>query len=281
VIVGSWRRLPDNVRHLLVLVLLAVEKFRQVQGSECALCEQPRRLCLSHVIPEFMYASLYDEKHRFWQLSSLPHRRNRQLQKGFRERLLCGDCEQRFGRWERYARDVFFGGAATQPVQTETGLLFSGLEYKRLKLFLLSLIWRLGVTSVHQLRGISLGPYEEVLRSRLLAEDPGAYTSFPALVTALTFNRKHISDLIVPPHHTRVHGQRVWTVVICGFLFYFFVSGNPPAPAICRGCLNENGCFPVHISDIREIEGLKRWGLEIAAAERERQAKGDRPEKAQ
>lgn len=157
--------------------------------SVCRLCKQPRQLCSSHIIPEFMYRPLYDEKHRFWQLSSFPQRPNRKFQKGFRELLLCADCEQRFSRFERYARDVFFGNATSQPVQIETGLLFSRLRYKPLKLFFLSLIWRLAVTSVSQLKGISLGQYEELLRYRLVEGDAGAYWEFPALVTALTFNR--------------------------------------------------------------------------------------------
>jgi hypothetical protein len=240
-------------------------------SGTCALCREERPLRKSHVIPEFMFGPLYDEKHRFHGVSNISTKPNQIFQKGPREKLLCDNCERQVSRYESYASDVFFGNAATQPVPTPTGLLFTGLDYKPLKLFFISVLWRLGTTSITHLKGAELGPHQERVRSLLCADDPADYLTFPAMVTALMFDRQHIADLIVPPLHSRVEGRRVWAVVVSGFLFHFFVSNRQPPQNVWGGFLQENGNFPLHLTDIRQVAYLQKWGREIAAAETARQ----------
>src|SRR6266571_3001332 len=234
---------------------------------ECALCREERPLRRSHVIPEFMFDPLYDEKHRFYGVSNIPTKPNQIFQKGPREKLLCDTCEQRMSRYESYASDVFFGNAATQPLRTPTGFLFTRLDYKPLKLFFMSILWRLGTTSIPQLKGAELGRHQERVRLLLCGDDPADYLTFPAMVTALTFEQRHMPSLIVPPLHSRVEGRRVWAVVISGFLFHFFVSNRQPPQNVWGGFLQEDGTFTIHLTDIREVAYLQKWGREIAAAE--------------
>jgi hypothetical protein len=217
-----------------------------------------------------MFRPLYDKKHRFWGVSNIPTKPNRIFQKGPREKLLCNECEQRLSRYESYASDVFFGNAATKPMPTRTGLLFTGVIYKPLKLFFMSLLWRLGTTSIRELKGAELGRHQERIRSLIAADDPADFLTFPGMVTALTFERKHIPGLIVPPLHARIEGRRVWAVVITGYLFHFVVSNRKPEERFWGGFLQENGNFPLHISEIRNVAYLQKWGSEIAAAERAR-----------
>ena len=151
----------------------------------CALCHKNRTLRRSHIVPEFMYQAMYDPKHRFQGLSSVPSARARLYQKGLRQELLCEQCEQQFGRYESYATQVFYGGVSVVGQRRGNKLLLSSLDYKRLKLFFLSLLWRFGVTSIDVFRGADLGPHSEKLRKMLLVEDPGD-GSRTCLVTAVT-----------------------------------------------------------------------------------------------
>jgi hypothetical protein len=146
--------------------------------------------------------------------------------------------------------------------------VFSNLEYKPLKLFLMSLLWRLCVTSIPQYKGAVLGPHLERLRLLILADDPGDYLTFPAVVTGLTFDRLHIPGLIIPsPFRTRIEGRWVWGFVVTGFLFCFFVSNRQPSSSFWAGFLQSSGHFPLHVTDIRKVPFLQHWGAEIAAAE--------------
>ena len=106
----------------------------------CALCNRELPLRNSHIVPEFLYKTLYDSKHRFHQISTTPEKRNEFLQKGLREPLLCDSCEQRLSDFERYASMVLNGGVGIGIQQRGKDVLLSGLDYKKLKLFQLSIL---------------------------------------------------------------------------------------------------------------------------------------------
>jgi len=58
----------------------------------CPLCQKEKPLVQSHVIPEFLYRPLYDEKHRAIEAKLVPKGFN-YLQKAYREPLPCSECE--------------------------------------------------------------------------------------------------------------------------------------------------------------------------------------------
>jgi hypothetical protein len=240
--------------------------------NPCALCLQPKPLCRSHIVPEFMHVGMYDDKHRFFGLSSTPERPVRFFQKGLREQLLCDDCEQQFSYYEHYASRVFYGKEVqVQPV--EIGMLLSGLDYPRLKLFLLSLLWRFSVTKLEHLKGAQLGPHAERLRQMLIDEDPGRQLVYPCMITAVVHDRKHVSDLIVPPMTTHVDRQHVWNLVVAGFLMSFFVGKGSPPETLNPLFLQEGGTLVVPIRELRDIDFLHKFSLEIGAAQRARRAR--------
>jgi hypothetical protein len=115
-----------------------------------------------------MHGEMYDAKHRFFGISSIVSKPNKLFQKGLREELLCADCERHIGRYESYASRVFYGTPKINVSPVPGGLLLNGLDYKMLKLFFLSLLWRFAITKIEQYKGADLGPYTEKLRERIL-----------------------------------------------------------------------------------------------------------------
>jgi hypothetical protein len=216
-----------------------------------------------------MHAGMYDDKHRFFGLSSTPERPVRLFQKGLREQLLCDHCEQQLSRYENYASRVFYGkDIQVQPV--EIGMLLSGLDYRRLKLFLLSLLWRFSVTKLEHLKGADLGPHAESIRQMLVHEDPGGQLAYPCMITAVVHDRKHVSDLTVPPMTARVDQQHVWNIVVAGFLMSFFVGQGAPPETLHPLFLQEAGTLVVAIRQLQDIDFLYEFSLEMGAAQRKR-----------
>ena len=235
----------------------------------CALCLADAPLRLSHIVPEFLHRDMYDEKHRFFGLSSTPEKAIRQFQKGLREELLCGKCEQTLAGYERYGSRVLYHDSLDGTlIGNVVGL--RSLDYRSLKLFFLSLLWRFGVTSLEIFQSTKLGPHQEELRRMIHEGDPGEALKYPCLLSAVMFNRKHVSDLIVPPSVGRVEGQRVWQIIVGGFLMSFFVvSHNPPA-SLHALFLQEDGTFNMQIREMREIDFLYEFTREMAIAQRQR-----------
>jgi hypothetical protein len=73
------------------------------EGS-CKLCMSAGPLRRSHIVPEFLYKPLYDQKHSFSGIADSG--RLSTLQIGLRERMLCQDCEARLQKWEDKAARV-------------------------------------------------------------------------------------------------------------------------------------------------------------------------------
>ena len=140
-------------------------------SSVCALCQREKPLVRSHVIPEFLYREMYDDKHRFHVISTNAPGKHKLLQKGVRERLLCRDCENVLSISERYVNLVFTGKL---PVKTHrSGQLYEiqGLDYRKFRLFGLSVLWRASVASHRFFRAVNLGPHESAIRQMILAQE--------------------------------------------------------------------------------------------------------------
>jgi hypothetical protein len=142
-----------------------------------------------------------------------------------------------------------------------------GLDYRRLKLFMLSLLWRFTVTTLRQFRGVNLGSDSERLRQMLIAENPGHPLDYPCLITAVVSEGEHFDDAIVRPSLARIGTHNVWRIVVPGFIFKFFVSPRPAVEVPSRLFLQNNGSLTIMIREITTIEFLCQDIREIVEAQ--------------
>lgn len=230
----------------------------------CALCLKDAELRRSHIIPEFLYKSLYDEKHRLRVLSVIPHQPNRREQKGLRERLLCDTCEQRFSVWETYASLVLTGGVPLTYRQEENIVHISGLDYHQFKLFQLSVLWRAGISSLQFFEKVKLGNHAEELRRLLLASDPGEPTRYGCFMFGLKQNQKAFTDVIMQPEKIRFHGHTAYRFVFGGFLWAMLVSSHGVGAPLNQCTLSASGKTILLIRNACEMEPLVNFSVELS-----------------
>jgi len=209
----------------------------------CALCQQDGPLRNSHVIPEWVYEPLYDEKHRFHILSADPTRPSWPEQKGLRERLLCDDCETKLSVWEGYARNLLSGDIGTTSKRSGDLVWVYGADYAPFKLFQLSILWRAGVSSLPIFSRVQLGPHQERLRARLLAGSPGKPTEYGCALYALTTPEGIDRGLIVQPTLAKIDGVHAYHFVFGGLIWLYFVSSHAPKRAASDAFIQCNGRF--------------------------------------
>jgi len=224
----------------------------------CKLCKRARKLCRSHIVPEFFYKEIYDDKGRFFLRKA--GKTGRQEQKGIREFLLCDECEGHLSKFEKYGREVIFGGEEISGRRVPRAVLLSELDYTKLKVFLNSILWRMSVASGPMWEHVRLGPHEEKLREQILDGIPGNELDIPVLCTAPLFENQLLPDLILQPDFVRGHQGRYYRIVVGGYIFSFYVS----APAsnwpeeLREATLKEDGNWIILIKDIHEIEFLMK-----------------------
>ena len=83
-----------------------IKRTNNISISTCALCRQSDDLLQSHIVPQFVWDWLKRSSGTgFFRIGLAPNRRE---QDGFKERLLCGDCERLFSGWEKQVAENIF-----------------------------------------------------------------------------------------------------------------------------------------------------------------------------
>jgi hypothetical protein len=206
----------------------------------CALCKLDRQLRNSHVVPEFFYKPVYDEKHRTQLLSG--DGSCRVLQKGLRKRLLCGDCEQLIQEFEDYFARYWYQGHPIPERVEDNEVLLKGVDYRRVKLLLLSIAWRASVSGLPVFASARLGPHEESIRNMIFKGDPRTSEDYRVYVGLIIDPQTHAlwDKIILLPLRIRVDGHWASRMVFGGASWTVITSGHQ-MPRLHGRVLTETG----------------------------------------
>jgi len=238
----------------------------------CALCKSNSPLRDSHIIPEFLYKELYDKLHRFHIIPFDASEPEHFKQKGLYEKLLCEACEQKFSVWEKYAKEAFCEGTGITIEQSGELFKLSNLDYRQFRLFLLSLLWRMGVSSQDFFKLVNLGSeHEEILRRTLLNENPLEPLQYPCLMSIVHNNGKlPFNQLSTQPMHMKSDGKHCYCVVISGMLFQFYVTSHSLPAIFAHACISKKNEMRIVINEVQKIPFLAEYVSNIGNAVRAR-----------
>ena len=235
--------------------------------GNCKLClDQAVELRHSHIISEFNYEPCYDEKHRFFRLSTKGPKNKVFEQKGHREYLLCQKCETRLSRWEDYAKGILVDGGLSAATRFDWGFEFRGVNYEQFKLYLLSILWRMGASTLEMFGAVKLGRHEEVLRRALMAGDPLDEHVYPVLFVGVTLNGRFLSDFIVPPSPAKDNGIHLYRTVISGILYTFCVGSHRISGDMEVFAIKRDGVLKLPIMEATGIPYLYDYFREVHTA---------------
>lgn len=230
--------------------------------GECALCGEQAQLRRSHLIPELLHRPLYDEKNR---MLMFEHAATSALllQKGFRESLLCDSCEQRMHVYEDFF-DKRWRRALPDPIPQQPFAL--QIEYRRTKLFILSILWRVSVSKLEVYDKYSLGPHEERIRQMLLNDDPGTRFQYPVIGGAiLKPDDGHMLDsLMLAPIKLKVEGHWATRMIAAGVAWTVFTTSHSLPEYFDSMVFNEAGVLPLYSTTADKV--VDRIGLRDAVA---------------
>jgi len=178
------------------------------------------------------------------------------LQKGIREHLLCSDCEQRIGKYEKYFCRVWYEKPLVPAHFAERLNWVSGLDYAKFKLFHLSVLWRMSVSSLDEFKAASLGSHSERIRQMLLTDNAGTQNDYSLWASAIVDDGNNLLHIVAPPRLSRYEGQRVCYSAYAGCQWHFFVS-NDSSRFLKGCCLKTDGTLPLVSFPFRETNSVK------------------------
>lgn len=215
--------------------------------SICHLCKEEKQLRNSHIVPEFLYEDLYNDKGHLVGVNGVGPKGRRLLQKGIREPLLCESCEQHINEYcEKPFRAQWFN---TSPIPTtwSPNTIYSGhFDYSSFKLFHLSVLFRASVSSLGTYRAISLGPHEERIRKLILSRDPGPTWQYLIFGHAVVHDKTwSLVRIISAPERINFNDHRCYGMMYGGVYWYFYISSHRNRELERIG-LQRDGHMPLH-----------------------------------
>lgn len=243
----------------------------------CRLCEAQSVLRASHILSKFLYRdSGVIGAHRKFDVLCETHPDLTRLnqQDGFKEHLLCGECEStRLAPLERYAQQEFFGSRSPFRHFARVGYEWKGLDYKRMKLFTVSLLWRMSISSLPWFSHVKVGDkHERILRQMLLAGDPREAWRYGCQIGFLLYGGKPLGNpfagLFAQPRRIPFRIVR-YRSVIAGMVWLMYVNSQAPHDGK-EGFLSCSGTWMVPAIEANDIPFLREGFEDLRTRESER-----------
>ncbi|MBL8997623.1 MAG: hypothetical protein JNL44_09940 [Gemmatimonadetes bacterium] len=158
--------------------------------------------------------------------------------------ILCAECDSNIGNWDQYGIELFAGalsGFAAVPSESEpVAFLRTNYDYRKLKLFSLSLLWRADRTAHPMFNRVKLGQHRERLTSLIAAGDPGTPTDFGTAFSVFTVNGRPFkgSVPIMDPFRERWNGVNAYRFSLGAVTAYVKVDQLPFPPHLAYVALN-------------------------------------------
>lgn len=133
------------------------------------------------------------------------------------------------------------------------------VDYAALKLFLLSLLWRMGVSSLHFFREVELGSHEERIRKMLLNDNPGEPSEYPCQLCLIEAEGRLLTDYQSQPQRSKREGRNFYRFYSTGVRFEFCVSNRPIHPGwVELYCVKRQQAFTWSVDSIHKHPDLVR-----------------------
>ena len=227
----------------------------------CKLCTLDKRLVKSHIIPDFMYFGLFDEKHFIAPLDLIEFKRKKFLPNGFYDStILCNECDNEIiGRLESYSRIVILGGKGNTEnypkIEKRINQLnhkylhVVNIDYLKFKLFLLSIIWRASISKHKSFESVYLYEHENIIGKMIYTNDPGKSFDYPVGLFLIEENKILPTKLIAKPIRT-VSGENLsYSFLINGLVINYKIQGSGDKEFYDQIAIKEDNTMNVCIFD--------------------------------
>jgi hypothetical protein len=198
---------------------------------QCKLCGCDKKLVDAHIIPRSFHEPLKQGGETPIIITSKPGVYPKQSHIGvYDKEIVCEACEAIFSPWDDYGHkfltqkleDARFIGSNGERLAYN----FGPCDYKNLKLFFLSVLWRAGASKQQLFNKVQLGPYEEKLRQVILSKEAGGVADFSIALSK--FDAPANETGILNPDRTEYDGVNHYQLYLGGYMAIIKVSNQPP-----------------------------------------------------
>jgi len=221
----------------------------------CLLCQKDLELRKSHIISKFIYKPLKKLEGNMWVLSEDPDQKNRSVQDGVKEYILCDECEGKRSKWESYFSNKWYNGdflAEGESYRVEC------LDYAKTKLFFLSTLLLASVSNNPLFKEIELSPESfKRLRKMVDSGNPGAPHEYGCIFNLLVEDGIDTKNLVGSAVTIKYGEARIHRFLFGGFLFAIVEANGVALDQDFQDAfLSDDGSVLVRTKRVRDLAYL-------------------------
>lgn len=186
---------------------------------QCKLClKTDKKLAKSHIIPRSLYGSTLRCASGPAKIisSSATDFPKRSPAGEYDQCLLCETCEASLSPFDDYAHALFIARSPDDEIWHDGELLayrYDNVEFGKLEMFFISLIWRMSATSRPMFGNLKLGSFENEFRKAVLRQDCKLVSGFDVVITK--FDRTEVG--VLGPSRLRLEQVNGYRFSFAGF----------------------------------------------------------------
>lgn len=189
----------------------------------------------AHIIPKSFYRIDPDEKLPTKLVSDAKDHFPKRVPKGIYDKTIVTiEGEQVFKEWDDYAARLLIAQKdELEPLQ-HSGNLFAyqlpKYDYKKLKLFFLSVLWKASASSQKFFENVDLGPHETPIRNALLAGDPQDSDWYSVCIAKWSGDENGYG--ILSPSRARYDSVNYYRIYLESYIVYLKIDKRNPGEAL-------------------------------------------------
>jgi len=214
---------------------------------ECKLCLKQGLSSESHIIPKSLLKDVYLHSNRDEPSKKHPI--------GMYDRhILCQPCEAIYMKWDGYPKTFFdnpFNNQKALAVYQYNEIIgheLFNVDYKQLKLFALTLLWRMHTTQHVNFKDVRLGHHIDRIRTLILNQDPGSDNEFSIMIGKFNYADKSI-PFHISPFRRKIEGINCYVVHLYGYTLFIKVDKQTHPTIFQEIRLRESGYLFLYVSD--------------------------------
>ncbi|QUM84424.1 hypothetical protein [Moritella sp. 28] len=199
-------------------------------AMKCKLCLENEDIKKSHIIPNAFFKYMKNNKGRYREVSKEGNKDN---QVSYDEYLLCGSCELKFStEFESYVIDFILRNPGSVGVCSEsdsTNITLSNVDFTKLKLFQMSILWRAAVSTLDFYKHVKLAPnIIELLRVNLDTLTPVEANVLPCFMDRIFIDAPNDKTTLADRTESKMFISNPNKIVIdvLGFEYIYFIFGG-------------------------------------------------------
>lgn len=241
------------------------KETRQAKSNDpvhglCQLCHEIKSLCSSHIIPNLFFRRTKEPAQAIYFFTD-GEGKIKKGQETWQEYLLCKKCEDQFGSYETYINQMLYYPDKVKVKITNSPHKqgFHGLNFRILKLFQLSILWRASISTQNEFARINLTYQQnEELRKILYHEKACQAGKYWCEMIVHENKNKYFptrADVIIPPFVREDNGKLLFIFIFGGYAWIFHLQEKHFSPQKKKQL--RRGSLFITKQDISEIPAIR------------------------